>query len=296
VSIDARIFVMSFASLPAETGLGFKPQHFPAIAAGPAAVGFFEVHAENYFGAGGAPHAQLTALRRDYALSLHGVGLSIGGEAPLDRSHLATLKALCARYQPESFSEHLAWASHNETYFNDLLPLPLNEATLARVVAHVDQLQAALQRRVLIENPASYLSFCDGTIAEPQFLAELAARTGCGLLLDVNNVYVSAVNLGFDPKTYLAAFPLALIGEIHLAGHSDATDAEGRAMLIDTHGAPIADPVFALYEWVLMRAGPRPSLIERDNDVPDWSALVDEAAVARRILDAARKPQSHHAA
>lgn len=287
---------MSFASLPAEIGLGFKPQHFSAIAAAPAAIGFFEVHAENYFGAGGVPHAQLTALRRDYALSLHGVGLSIGGEAPLDHSHLATLKALCARYQPESFSEHLAWASHNETYFNDLLPLPLNEATLARVATHVDQLQTTLGRRVLIENPASYLSFSDGTITEPQFLAELAARTGCGLLLDVNNVYVSAVNLGFDPKTYLDAFPLASVGEIHLAGHSDATDAEGRAMLIDTHGAPIADPVFALYEWVLTRAGPRPSLIERDNDVPDWPALASEAATAGKILDAARKPQSHHAA
>lgn len=287
---------MSFASLPAEIGLGFKPQHFSDIAAAPAAVGFFEVHAENYFGAGGVPHRQLAALRRDYALSLHGVGLSIGGETRLDGHHLAALKALCVRYEPESFSEHLAWASHNETYFNDLLPLPLNEATLKRVAAHVDELQAALQCRVLIENPASYLSFSDGTIAEPQFLAELAARTGCGLLLDINNVYVSAVNLGFDPKTYLDAFPLQWIGEIHLAGHSDATDAEGRTLLIDTHGAPIADPVFAFYQWVLARTGPRPSLIERDNDVPAWPALVDEAAKAGEILEAARKAQSHQAA
>ena len=148
---------MTLAPLPAEVGLGFEPQHFAAIAAGPAAVGFFEVHAENYFGAGGAPHAQLAALRRDYALSIHGVGLSIGGSGPLDKAHLARLKDLCERYQPQSFSEHLAWASHHETFFNDLLPLPLNQASLARVAAHVDELQSTLQRRVLIENPASYL-------------------------------------------------------------------------------------------------------------------------------------------
>ena len=287
---------MSVASLPAEIGVGFKPEHFSAIAAGTRAAGFFEIHAENYFGDGGAPHAQLAALRRDYALSLHGVGLSIGGEAALDGKHLATLKALCERYQPASFSEHLAWASHNGAYFNDLLPLPLNEATLVRVITHVDQLQSALQRRVLIENPASYLSFCDGTIAEPQFLADLSARTGCGLLLDINNVYVSAINLGFDPLSYLAAFPLDRVGEIHLAGHGDAFDAEGRAMLIDTHGAPIADPVFALYEWVLARTGPVPSLIERDNDVPDWAALAAEATTARAILDAAHKTHANRAA
>ena len=288
---------MTLAPLPAEIGLGFKPQHFSAIATGPAAVGFFEVHAENYFGAGGAPHAQLGALRRDYALSIHGVGLSIGGSGPLDSDHLARLKELCDRYQPESFSEHLAWASHHETFFNDLLPLPLNEASMARVAAHVDELQNALQRRVLIENPASYLSFSDGTIAEPQFLTELAARTGCGLLLDINNVYVSAINLGFDPQTYLGAFPLGCVGEIHLAGHGAARDGEGRAMLIDTHGAPIADPVFALYAHILAQTGPLPSLIERDNDVPAWPALAAEAATAGAFLQAARaKAPSHEAA
>ncbi len=236
-------------------------------------------------------------MRRDYALSIHGIGLSIGGSGPLDRTHLARLKELCDRYQPESFSEHLAWASHNETFFNDLLPLPLNEASLARVAAHVDELQTTLRRRVLIENPASYLSFSDGTIAEPQFLAELAARTGCGLLLDVNNVYVSAINLGFDPRTYLDAFPLGYVGEIHLAGHSAARDAEGRAMLIDTHGAPIADPVFALYAKVLAQTGPLPSLIERDNEVPAWTALAAEAATAGAFLQAARaKALSNEAA
>jgi uncharacterized protein len=275
---------MCLAQLPAEIGLGFKPQHFSAIAADPAPIGFFEVHAENYFGAGGVPHAQLAALRRDYALSIHGVGLSLGGTDALDQAHLARLKTLCARYQPASFSEHLAWATHRETFFNDLLPLALTETSLARVAAHVDEVQEALQRRVLIENPASYLSFTDGTIAEPQFLAELAARTGCGLLLDINNVYVSAINLGFDPQTYLEAFALAEVEEIHLAGHSAATDAEGRAMLIDTHGAPIADPVFALYERVLAQTGPRPSLIERDNAVPDWAELSSEAATAAAIL------------
>ncbi len=275
-------------SLPVAMGVGYKPQHFAAIIAAPGTLGFFEIHAENYMGAGGRPHAELAALRRDHALSIHGIGLSIGGSAPLDRDHIARLKALCDRYQPESFSEHLAWATHDGVFYNDLLPLPTNASTLARVIDHVDEVQTALGRRILIENPAAYLSFDDSTISEPDFLAELARRSGCGLLLDINNVYVSASNNRFDAKTYFDAFPLAEVGEIHLAGHSLSTGEDGVTLLIDSHGAAIADPVFALYDYVLGKTGPLPSLIERDNDVPEWPVLLAEVQIASAILDAAR--------
>jgi uncharacterized protein len=277
--------------LPAAIGVGFKPQHFAAILKAPGAVGFFEVHAENYMGAGGRPHAELAALRREHALSLHGVGLSIGGSAPLDRSHLARLRDLCDRYQPESFSEHLAWATHDGIYYNDLLPLPLNEATLTNVVEHVDQLQDALGRRILIENPASYVRFEASTMSEPDFLAALARQTGCGLLLDINNTYVSACNAGFDAKAYFDDFPLSEVGEIHLAGHSPTLDADGATLLIDSHGSPIADPVFTLYDYVLRKTGPLPSLIERDNDVPEWPVLLAEAETGGAILERVRGSQ-----
>ncbi len=269
-------------------GVGFKPQHFAAIANSPRAVEFFEIHAENYMGAGGPAHAQLTALRRDYALSVHGVGLSIGGKAPLDQAHLAKLKAVCDRYQPALVSEHLAWSSHGGAFFNDLLPLPLTEETLGQVIAHVDQVQEVLRRRILIENPATYLRFAESAIAEPAFLAELARRSGCGLLLDVNNVYVSAHNHGFDANDYLRAFPMQAVGEMHLAGHSRAETENGAGLLVDTHGEAIADPVFALYAQALEATGPVPSLIERDNDVPDWPGLAAEAARAQALLAAAK--------
>jgi uncharacterized protein (UPF0276 family) len=274
--------------LPAAIGVGFKPQHFAAILEAPGGVGFFEVHAENYMGAGGRPHAELAALRRDYALSIHGVGLSIGGSAALDRDHLARLRTLCDRYQPESFSEHLAWATHEGIYYNDLLPLPLHAGTLARVVEHVDEVQNALGRQILIENPASYVRFEASTMSEPDFLAALASQAGCGLLLDINNTYVSACNAGFDAKSYLDAFSLSEVGEIHLAGHSPTLDADGATLLIDSHASPIADPVFALYDYVLGKTGPLPSLIERDNDVPEWPVLLAEAKTAGAILDRAR--------
>ncbi len=204
--------------LPASAGVGFKPEHFSAIAAERQPLGFFEVHAENYMGDGGVPHAQRGFIRENYALSLHGVGLSIGSPEPLDRDHLLRLKRLCDRYQPESFSEHLAWSSHGGAFFNDLLPLPYTEATLAAVIAHVDETQTALSRQILIENPATYVRFAESTIPETAFLAELARATGCGLLLDINNVFVSARNHGMDAAAYLAAFPLSRLGEIHLAG------------------------------------------------------------------------------
>ncbi|WLR95525.1 MNIO family bufferin maturase [Shinella zoogloeoides] len=275
------------SALPRRAGIGFKPEHFVDILAEPQPIGFFEVHAENYMGAGGPPHAQLGKLREDHALSVHGVGLSIGSMQPLDRAHLARLKTLCDRYQPESFSEHLAWSTHDSVFLNDLLPLPYTEETLTRVADHVDEVQAALGRRMLLENPATYLLFAESTIEETAFLAEIARRTGCGLLLDVNNVFVTATNHNLDPDAYIARFPLEAVGEIHLSGHSETVDDLGAPLLIDSHDTPVKDPVWALYETVLGRIGPVASLIEWDNDVPDWPVLRQEAAAAQRLLDAA---------
>jgi uncharacterized protein (UPF0276 family) len=269
--------------LPPTPGLGFKPEHFDAIMARPGTVGFYEVHAENYMGAGGAPHAMLAALRRDHALSLHGVGLSIGGAGPLDPDHLARLRRLVDRYEPASFSEHLAWSSHGAAWLNDLLPLPYTDETLAVVADHIDAAQAALGRRLLLENPASYLGFAESHLAETEFLGALVARTGCGLLLDVNNVFVSAVNLNADPRAYLADFPLEAVGEIHLAGH-EAEDLPEGVLLIDSHGRPVAEPVWTLYAEVIARTGPLPTLIEWDNDVPAFDVLAAEAARADAVL------------
>lgn len=279
-------------ALPAMPGLGFKPEHFAAIRADAPRVGFFEVHAENYMGAGGAPHAQLTALRADYALSIHGVGLSIGGADGLDRDHLRRLRALCDRYQPESFSEHLAWSSHNGAFLNDLLALPYTDETLATVVAHVGQVQDALGRQMLLENPASYILFEQSTIPETDFLTEIARQTGCGLLLDVNNVFVSCTNHRVSATAYLASFPMAQVGEIHLGGHATESLPSG-PLLIDSHAAPVADPVWALYADVLARTGPLPTLIEWDNDLPDWPVLAAEAARAAAILDARQVQHAH---
>jgi uncharacterized protein (UPF0276 family) len=280
------------SGLPAAAGIGFKPQHFADIIAGEQPIGFVEIHAENYMGAGGPPHAQLAALRERYALSVHGVGLSIGGAGPLDPTHLARLKILCDRYQPESFSEHLAWSSHGEVYYNDLLPLPYTEETLARVVEHVDRVQTALRREMLLENPSTYVAFAESTIPETEFLTEISRRSGCTLLLDVNNVFVSARNHGTDPESYLDAFPLARVKEIHLGGHDEQADDTGAPLLIDAHGAPVADPVWALYRNVIARTGPLPTLIEWDNDVPAWPVLANEARAAGRILANAAAPRA----
>lgn len=232
--------------LPPRAGVGFKPQHLADIRRDPHPPAFFEVHAENYMGAGGLPHAQLAALRADHALSVHGVGLSIGDAGRLDAGHLARLRALCDRYEPESFSEHLAWSSHGAEYLNDLLPLPYTSGTLAAVCDHVDQVQQVLGRRMLLENPATYVLFAQSDIPETEFLAQIAARTGCGLLLDINNVFVSCTNHRRDPRAYLADFPMDGVGEIHLGGHA-AEDLPSGPLLIDSHGAAVADPVWTLY-------------------------------------------------
>lgn len=269
--------------LPALPGVGFKPDHFSAIREGARGIGFFEVHAENYLGAGGLPHAQLAALRADFPLSIHGVGLSIGGTRGLNFAHLERVRQLCQRYEPASFSEHLAWSSHGVEYLNDLLPLPYTDETLAIVCDHVNRVQEVLGRRMLLENPATYLRFAASEIPETEFLAEVARRTGCGLLLDVNNVFVSCTNHGTDPRAWLAALPLHLVGEIHLGGH-DTEELPSGPLLIDSHGAPVADQVWALFADVIGRAGALPTLVEWDNDLPDWPVLAAEAARAGTIL------------
>jgi len=268
-------------TLPASPGIGFKPEHFAAIRETRPDLGFFEVHAENYMGEGGPAHRMLAALRADYAISLHGVGLSIGGSR-IDRDHLARLKRLVDLYQPESFSEHLAWSSHG-IYLNDLLPLPYTEETLALVCDHIDEVQAALGRRMLLENPSTYVLFEQSTIPEIDFMTEISRRTGCGLLLDVNNVFVSCTNHRMDPRAYLRDFPLDRVGEIHLGGHAEEELPSG-PLLIDAHGTPVADPVWALYAEVIAAAGPLPTLIEWDNDVPDFPVLMAEADRARAVL------------
>ena len=273
--------------LPRTAGTTFKPQHFAALQGSDLRPGFIEVHAENYMGDGGLPHAQLARLREDLALSLHGVGLSIGGESALDRDHLLRLRRLCDRYEPDSFSEHLAWSSHGGHFLNDLLPLPYTDDTLCRVIAHVDQTQAALGRRLLLENPATYLQFAASTIPETEFLAEIAARTGCGLLLDVTNVLVACTNRDEDPAAYLSRFPLQQVGEIHLAGHHHIADGRNAPLLIDDHGSRISAQTWQLYDSVITRTGALPSLVEWDNDVPDWSTLQAEAQMAQALLDRA---------
>jgi uncharacterized protein len=280
-------------------GTSFKHEHLPAILAEDKRSGFFEVHAENYMGAGGPPHRALETVRRDYPLSLHGVCMSIGGPQPLDKAHLSRFRGLVERYEPALVSEHLAWSTHETAYLNDLLPLPYTEATLATVCDHIDEVQSAIRRPILLENPSTYLAFRESTMSETDFIRRVAQRTGCGLLLDVNNVFVSAVNHGYSPLQYLSEFPLSVVGEIHLAGHTEQTDDEGDLLLIDSHDKPVANEVWELYERVIRRRGPVPTLIEWDSKIPDWTVLKAEAAVARTILDrhiAVEPPSEHHAA
>lgn len=272
--------------LPARSGLGLKPEHFRDILDTLPELGFFEIHAENYMVDGGPFHHYLTQIRQHYPLSIHGVGLSIGGEGALDEAHLDRLAALIARYEPQSFSEHLAWSSHGEVFLNDLLPVPYDAATLNRVCEHIDRVQERLQRRLLLENPATYVEFAASTMAETDFIGAVVQRTGCGLLLDVNNAYVSCVNHGRDPQAYLAALPLAATGEIHLAGFARDCDAAGAPLLIDSHGAPVAQAVWDLYRATLQRVGPLPTLIERDNDIPAFPVLLAEARQADGCLAA----------
>ena len=282
--------------LPVRAGLGLKPQHFTEILATCPDLGFFEIHAENYLVAGGPFHHALSRIRNHYPLSIHGVGLSIGADGPLDVTHLDRLAALLHRYQPQSFSEHLAWSTHGGLFFNDLLPLPYDLPTLNRVCDHIDQTQEHLQRRILLENPATYLEFAASTLDEAAFITEIIRRTGCGLLLDVNNAYISGVNHQRDPQAYLAALPLAAVGEIHLAGFAKDQDAAGAPLLIDTHGAPIAAAVWELYAFALDHLGPTPTLIERDHNIPPLAVLIAEARCAEELIRQARHDQIEVAA
>ncbi|MFT7046240.1 MAG: hypothetical protein ACJAYH_001515 [Celeribacter sp.] len=273
-----------FDALPNGVGVGYKPQHFSDILNTPAPVTWFEIHAENYMGAGGRPLAQLRALSNRFPISVHGVGLSIGSEGRLDPDHLARLKHLNDWLAPASFSEHLAWSTHDMGFYNDLLPLPYTRTTLNTVCDHIDEVQDTLGRQMLLENPSSYLAFAESTMDEVAFLRDVVKRTGCGLLLDVNNVFVSATNLKMDPRAYIDAFPLDSVGEIHLGGHDEDHDDHGAPLLIDSHGREVADPVWALYAHTLQKGGAKPTLIEWDTDVPDWSVLADEAKRAEAYL------------
>lgn len=275
-------------ALPLRAGAGFHPQHLPDWLADPAPPAFAEVHAENYMGAGGAPHAWLTRLREHVPLSLHGVGLSIGAEGALDDAHLQRLAVLVDRYQPAAFSEHLAWSSHGGRFLADLLPLAYDAAALDRVCAHVDQVQQHLRLRLLLENPSTYFEFAASTMDEADFIARVVARTGCGLLLDLNNVHVSCHNNRHDPHAYLDALPLSAVAQIHLAGHAEDPGANDDPLLIDNHGATVAAAVWALYARVLAATGPVATLIEWDNDVPAFARLREETARAAVLLHGAR--------
>ncbi|MBV1903979.1 MAG: DUF692 domain-containing protein [Marinosulfonomonas sp.] len=273
-----------FDHLPNRPGVGYKPQHYSDILENPGAVEWLEIHAENYMGDGGRPIAQLRYLAEQFPISVHGVGLSIGGERALDADHLARLKHLLSWLNPASFSEHLAWSTHGNHFLNDLLPLPYTDATLTRVADHISQVQEVVGRQLLLENPSTYLAFDASEMDEVEFLREVVARTGCGLLLDVNNVFVSATNQKTDPITYLNDFPMDAVGELHLGGHDKDTDDHGAPLLIDSHGCEVVDPVWALYAHTLDLAGARPTLIEWDTDVPDWATLAAQAGRADALL------------
>lgn len=263
--------------MPVAAGIGLKPQHYRELLDTRPPIGFLEVHAENYMGAGGPPHRYLEALAELYPLSFHGVGASLGGVSPLDRAHLGRWRALVDRYEPLLVSEHVAWTSHAEHALQDLLPLPYTREALDLLCEHIDAMQTALGREILIENPSRYIDFTATEMPETEFLIAAARRTGCGLLLDVNNVYVSTLNQGEDARAYLAAVPGDLVAEVHLAGHALRTTATGQELRIDDHGSPVCDDVWTLYGETIARIGRRATLIEWDTDVPALDELLAEA-------------------
>ena len=276
---------MKQARLPARSGVGFKPEHFSAVIAGPQPVGFFEVHAENYMGAGGPPHAHLTKLREDYALSIHGVGLSIGSMHPLDKAHLVRLGRSATDTSLRVFPNTSPGRATTRFFSMISCRYPTRKRPWPGSVSMSMRFRARSRRQMLLENPATYLLFAESTIPETDFLGEIAWRTGCGLLLDVNNVFVASTNHGVDPHTYLSAFPFDRVGEIHLGGHTATVDETGAALLIDTHDRPVADPVWSLYTDVVGTIGAVATLIEWDGDIPAWPVLRREAELAQEILD-----------
>jgi uncharacterized protein len=282
--------------IPPRGGVGLKAEHYRAIVETRPNIGFFEVHAENYMGSGGPPHRYLSSIREEYPLSLHGVGLSIGADRPLDKDHLHRLKQLIEHYAPGLFSEHLAWSSHDTGFLNDLLPVPYTSETLARVCEHIDQIQEFLGRQMLLENPSTYLAFTESTYSEIDFIAEVVRRTGCGLLLDINNVHVASTNQQWDPIAYIDAYPLGHVQEIHLAGYTREADDKGRPLLIDTHNRPVDEIVWDLFAHAVERIGAVPTLIEWDADVPAWPTLQQEAERAEAIMLAIQSGTKRHAA
>jgi uncharacterized protein len=262
------------------SGIGLRAPHYQDVLARQPKLGFLEVHSENFFGEGGQPLRYLDRFRQDYDISLHGVGMSLGSADVLNPTHLQKLKRLVDRVQPRFVSEHLCWVGVNGRFLNDLLPLPYTQISLDNVVQHVEQMQETLGRKVLVENVSSYLEFTDSDIPEWEFVNAVAERAGCGVLLDVNNIYVSAANHGFDARAYIDAIDTRHVGEIHLAGFEDIGD-----VLIDTHSAPVYSDVWPLYEYALKRFGPVPTLIEWDADIPALDVLLGEAEKARRIAD-----------
>ena len=282
-------------SIPAQVGIGLRFQHHQAVLDEPPDVAWMEVHTENYMG-GGRPPAILDSIRRDYPIALHGVGLSLGSAEGIDLTHLERIRKVVRRFEPGLVSEHLSWSVVGGAYLADLLPLPMTEEALDVVCRNVEQAQAYLQRQMLIENPSSYLQYRHASIPEWEFISAVAARTGCGILCDVNNIYVSSCNHGWDPSVYLDSLPIEAIGEIHLAGHTVRPLADGHTLHIDDHGARVADDVWALFEDAIARFGPRPTLIEWDNNVPPLAVLLDEAAHAEALLHQAEKADHVRAA
>jgi uncharacterized protein len=272
--------------IPAHAGIGLRFPHHRIVAESRPDIAWLEVHTENYMG-GGMPLHYLDAIRRDYPISLHGVGLSLGSAEGIDAAHLWRVREIAARIEPGLVSEHLSWSVAGGIYLADLLPLPMTEEALGIVCRHVDQVQNALDRRLLIENPSSYLQFSHSTIPEWEFLAEVAARTGCGILCDVNNVYVSACNHGWDASRYLAGLPAKAVGEIHLAGHT-VREVNGRTLRIDDHGSSVSEAVWSLYAEALKLFGSVPTLIEWDTNIPAFDVLLDEATKAERALECVR--------
>ena len=280
----------SRSCLPSRSGLCLKPQHYQDILQSLPAVGWFEVHAENYLGYGGAPLHYLEKIRAHYELSVHGVGLSIGSAQGIDEQHLTRVANMVERFQPASFSEHLAWSTHNDQFYSDLLPVPYNKEVEELVCQHINQIQDRLNRQILLENPSNYLTMENSTQEETHMLNNIVNRTGCGLLLDVNNVYISAHNCGYDALDYISALPLDEVGEIHLAGHATDTAVPDEPLLIDTHDRKVSDPVWKLYEATLNLTGAKPTLIEWDADVPEWSMFLNELNQADKLLDSSAVP------
>lgn len=281
-------------ALPVGAGVGLKAAHYRDALAETRRPAFLEIHAENYLHAGGPAHRYLESLRRDHALSIHGVGLSLGGPSLPAAAELAARRALIDRYEASSFSEHLAWSGLPQHYLNDLLPLAYTAQSLQRVVNHIDAAQQALGRRILIENPATYVGFTDSTFSEPDFITEVVRRSGCGLLLDVNNIIVSAINHEFDPVVYLQGLPLHATGEMHLAGHALRSDSAGRPLAIDTHDGPVQEATWNLFEVALRATGRVPVLIEWDAQLPEWAELLNQAHQAAAQMTRLM-PEAHHA-